>query len=285
MTLPEFLIIDDVPRPTTNSLGRPIHATEEGIRNFWAWFGNSTCIDDGGRPLVSFHGSNAHAYNPGEQIEAFITRPESGRGAAFFSSTPEVAAQYGESQYAVYLRLRTPLIVHGEGRSWVSLDERCTISGANTPALQAHVASNAKEIDDILSELADLTGEEDGQPTTPRLATSALLDGSTLGNLPSLSGDVETDVLAKLARSWGFDGVIFRDIIDAPTHDRTLYTPVVATTYAVFNANDIKSATHNHGRFDPSGVSITDQPDTFVTPPHSPEAKASATPTSFDPSF
>jgi ADP-Ribosyltransferase in polyvalent proteins len=45
-------------KPTTNSLGNPIHKTTEGIANFWAWFGDSKIVDEQGRPLVAYHGTN-----------------------------------------------------------------------------------------------------------------------------------------------------------------------------------------------------------------------------------
>ena len=44
-------------KPSTNSLGKPIHDTEEGIANFWNWFGSSVTVDASGRPIVFFHGN------------------------------------------------------------------------------------------------------------------------------------------------------------------------------------------------------------------------------------
>lgn len=57
--LPNTINIDGVERPTTNSDGKPIHPTEEGIRNFWEWFGDSEVVDGEGRPLVVYHGTTA----------------------------------------------------------------------------------------------------------------------------------------------------------------------------------------------------------------------------------
>jgi len=53
--LPDTIEIDGKQRPTTNSNGQPIAQTEEGVRNFWAWFGDSKVVDDQGRPLVVYH--------------------------------------------------------------------------------------------------------------------------------------------------------------------------------------------------------------------------------------
>lgn len=39
-----------------NSEGRPIHPTNEGIKNFHRWFGNSQAVDEHGRPQVMYRG-------------------------------------------------------------------------------------------------------------------------------------------------------------------------------------------------------------------------------------
>lgn len=44
--------INGIDRPTTNSEGRAIHPTQEGISNFWKWFGDSKVVDEEGRPYV-----------------------------------------------------------------------------------------------------------------------------------------------------------------------------------------------------------------------------------------
>ena len=49
--------VNGVERSRTNSLGKPIHATDEGIINFHKWFGDSKAVDESGRPLVLYHGS------------------------------------------------------------------------------------------------------------------------------------------------------------------------------------------------------------------------------------
>lgn len=52
----DTITVDGVERPTLNSEGNPIHSTEEGVRNFWRWFGDSEIVDDDGRPLVVYRG-------------------------------------------------------------------------------------------------------------------------------------------------------------------------------------------------------------------------------------
>ena len=53
--LPDTITIDGVERPTTNSNGKPIHPTEDGVRKFWEWFGDGAFVDEAGRPIVFFH--------------------------------------------------------------------------------------------------------------------------------------------------------------------------------------------------------------------------------------
>jgi hypothetical protein len=55
-------------KPTRNSLGKLIHPTEEGIRNFWKWFGNSKVVDAQGRPLVVYHGTNVRPTRDGAMM-------------------------------------------------------------------------------------------------------------------------------------------------------------------------------------------------------------------------
>jgi len=55
--LPDTIDIDGTARPTRNSAGQPIAGTEEGVRAFWVWFGDSKVVDAQGRPLVVYHGT------------------------------------------------------------------------------------------------------------------------------------------------------------------------------------------------------------------------------------
>jgi len=49
--------VDGVMKHRNNSEGRPIHPTNEGIRNFHRWFGDSKAVDQHGRPQVTYHGT------------------------------------------------------------------------------------------------------------------------------------------------------------------------------------------------------------------------------------
>jgi hypothetical protein len=57
MKFRQFYLTEE-PLITENSLGNPIHSTEEGIRNFWKWFSGSVMVDAKGRPKIYYHGNN-----------------------------------------------------------------------------------------------------------------------------------------------------------------------------------------------------------------------------------
>lgn len=75
--------IDGEQKHRTNSEGRPLHHTDEGIKNFHKWFGNSSSTDQHGRPQVHYHGT-------GSDIEQFNDKP------IWLSKTPELATGYAE---------------------------------------------------------------------------------------------------------------------------------------------------------------------------------------------
>ena len=130
--LPATIEIDGVDRPTTNSNGKPLAATEEGVKNFWRWFGDSKVVDANGKPMVVYHGTTYR------EITEFL--PEGGnkedgkkvldlfrnakandsrfgymmfRSGTFFSSMPKYAENYtGENtgvMYPAYIKAENPI--------------------------------------------------------------------------------------------------------------------------------------------------------------------------------
>jgi hypothetical protein len=76
--------VDGTVRPALNSEYRPLHWSEEGIRNFWRWFGNSEAVDSEGRPLVVYHGTQ-------QNIDTF-------RIPAWFTTDPVEASGYAQGR-------------------------------------------------------------------------------------------------------------------------------------------------------------------------------------------
>lgn len=76
--------VDGEDRPTRTSKGTLIYPTEEGVKNFWRWFGNSVFVDEDGRPLVMYHGTAA-------DIEEFIPKQAN---AIFITPQVEFSAEF-----------------------------------------------------------------------------------------------------------------------------------------------------------------------------------------------
>jgi hypothetical protein len=81
--LPDTIDVDGVQRSAKNNEGNDIFPTEEGIRNFWRWFGDSDTVDEQGRPIVYYHGTKF----PG-QIDEF----KSYTGMYWASPSPDFAS-------------------------------------------------------------------------------------------------------------------------------------------------------------------------------------------------
>jgi hypothetical protein len=142
------------------------------------------------------------------------------------------------------------LVVFGDGKSWTSLDHTTKIGGRVTDELRAHHRKWARDVDDIFRQLGELDGDPSPtQPTQSRIPDDVgELEQFRLGIIPGVNESllgVETDTIVKQARRMGYDGVIFREINDSPTHDRHLYKNTSTDVYAVFQPGQIKTVDNN----------------------------------------
>lgn len=130
--IPDFITINGIARPTTNSQGLFISTTIKGIRNFYTWFGKSVVMDDYDRPLVMYHGTKANKA-PKQMIASVDRKPMKNKvttyidpffgtkvkqhsmtggvgyskdqAGIFFTSIKNYAANYGNVD-AYYLRIK-----------------------------------------------------------------------------------------------------------------------------------------------------------------------------------
>ncbi len=141
---------------------------------FRRWFGDSQVVDAEGRPLVVYHGS------PHSDIEAFEPPRHRRRVTGFFfTSSEEVAGEYGTSVYPVYLYANNPLVVDAKGADWSEIPQRAVLGGWDE--------ENVEAARDILS-------DDDG-------------------------GYTSTDRIAELAEHFGFDGAVIKNVIDSSSGD------------------------------------------------------------------
>ena len=130
-SLPATLNIDGKDRPTTNSKGQHIHPTEEGVRNFYRWFGDSRVVDEQGRPLVVYHGT-AYSFDEFDPGMAGATYGADDEGIFFTTDTEEADVvsidarnddnedQSGSNVMPVFLSIKNPLTVSFDEFSWQS---------------------------------------------------------------------------------------------------------------------------------------------------------------------
>lgn len=228
-SVPDTITVSGKERSTRNSDGNLIHPTEEGIKNFWEWFGDSKIVDDQGRPRVVYHGSPNdfnvfHFENMGEQGTS------EGQGL-YFTSNKDIATGYskGGKLFEVYLRLNKPYS-----------DKDRTI---NKSQLQKILNDLYKKDSDALSNYGDVDYE--GLSNVLREATAienyAESDADMIGSL--INGGIAPieDVFDSVTKITGKDGIITEWL--AP--DKGSNVEVIVIT----NPNQIKSATDNTGKF------------------------------------
>ncbi len=189
-------------RPFHNSLGKPIHASMEGIANFWKWFGNAKTVDVQGRPLVGFHGTVKEFDRPVD-IPAFDpkmigTRWSSDDVGFFFSTFYGIANDYAKSDndyrnpgsgegtvYPVYIRCKNPLVIDDpflqkEGMSPIGVDEDSVTFWDNYQDLILNEFLKPSH-DGVL--LVDRTFQPLGQPTQTIVAFHPDQIKSAIGNV------------------------------------------------------------------------------------------------------
>src|SRR5690606_11644622 len=97
---------------------RPTYAADiTQTPEFRRWFGNSKVVDDRGRPLVVYHGTQGDfdAFDPG-RVGSFTRAIDTRQGTAFFfTDLPSFASEFAfaGSVMPVYLSLQNPLVVRG----------------------------------------------------------------------------------------------------------------------------------------------------------------------------
>lgn len=98
--------VDGIMKHRHNSLGQPIHHTDEGIRNFHRWFGDSKTVDAHGRPLVVYHGTGA-------SIHEFSNRNNRLSWASEQSDLANRYAEVGENPHLlpVFTTIKNPVHV------------------------------------------------------------------------------------------------------------------------------------------------------------------------------
>jgi hypothetical protein len=96
--------VDGVQKHRHNSEGKPIHHTDEGIKNFHRWFAASKTVDKHGRPQVHYHGTHS-------DIKSFSTNADLGH--TIFASPDHNEANLfayakGANVHKIYVKSENP---------------------------------------------------------------------------------------------------------------------------------------------------------------------------------
>lgn len=127
----------------TDSTGRQISSTKQGLANFWKWFGGSDAVDADGRPLVLYHSTNSDvgAFETGRPTSnnyGFLGNVDTTRAGIFLSPDREFSQEYlrsgpGQNVMPTYAKIENPLDL----RSGLSETDEAALSeaGVNTRAI------------------------------------------------------------------------------------------------------------------------------------------------------
>jgi hypothetical protein len=218
--LPATLTINGKQRPTTNSKGQPIATTEQGIRNFYKWFGNSKVVDEKGRPLVVYRGHEAS----NNVADTKLTTPT-------FTTNEDVAIEYA-SEYedgivtSSYLSIKN-MLVFGEDDGVITIKN---LKDLLPDALFNKIANLCSWSDD--GDYVDYTEAPD----------NAYTETFYIADNPDF---------IDWAKSKGFDGQSYKGIFTGDVENADFSIEI-----RPFFPTQIKSATGNDGSFDADDVSI-----------------------------
>jgi hypothetical protein len=250
--------------------GEPTNLTERQwiqVRTpeFKAWFGDwendpenaSKVVDENGEPKVVWHGTRDAGF---DVFDTFGMGKTAGTGA-WFAGTKQTASTYsgtrdemevldedgelvveeGYANYPVFLNIRNPYSYPAGGRNWDSIGE---------------VSIYDMEAEEYIYNYPD------GIPFDfPYEDAAWMYVEDELGDPDHVRYEVHwsedtTDSVTREVRSGymgdEFDGVIIEDVQDSGGHGDSWPD----TDYIVFDPEQIKSATHNVGTFDPRHESI-----------------------------
>lgn len=129
----ETINIDGKERSVYNSNGERIAKSEQALRNFYKWFGDSKVVDEQGRPLVVYHGTDAE-FDTFDMSKGRSTMDIQG---AFFSPWELDSKGYGSNVRAFYIKLEKPA---NEGVAYKELNKHKGQTGAGTMARESLVS-------------------------------------------------------------------------------------------------------------------------------------------------
>jgi hypothetical protein len=220
--------VDGEKKHRNNSEGKPIHHTDEGIRNFHKWFGDSKAVDKHGRPQVHYHGTGA-------DINKFSDVP------IWLSKSPHLANAYAGHRGA-YNKKASPNVIplYAKTKSHFDADKLPNSVTVNRFYSELHNQSNKPEHTEELNAHRISTiqaGKEEG--SGPQYSKKDFWHRSS-----ELFGSKGHDAINKSLHLAGFDSISHTESGD--------------DTIGLLHPSQVKSAVGNSGEFSSGSHKITE---------------------------
>ena len=234
----ETITINGQEKTVYNSDGARIAKSKEALENFYKWFGDSKVIDEQGRPLVVYHGTNA-------EFDTFKGTKilNSSEGVGFnFAVKKDIAEGFGKVM-PVYLKLENPVYAYSN-IDLVSDTYEDDFEIENQEAIRNAVYKVKENLEqkgytfynEVDSDMLDTYAE--------RSQAQEVLDGLLdLGSYIQEDYDAETlynDIRQAEIDAFGIDGYVTNN-----------YGATGGKVYIAFESNQIKS-TSNRGTYSES---------------------------------
>lgn len=219
---------------------------------FRRWFAGSKVVDADGNPLVVYHGTNQAFSGFDRSKLGNMTRAVSA-SEFFFTDNPAEASDYADAA-------AQRVIFNQDAHDREVARLRALAAAAERRRDFDEYERISSEADDL--EIQAVRAEPQGANVMPcylRIVNplDTQHDGAGIN-----TGEVRD--LIQQAHAEGHDGLIMRNVRDSPTDATT------GTHYAVFSADQIKSATGNSGAFDPGSHDIGEASLVAFSPAHTP---------------
>lgn len=189
--------------------------------NFRRWFGDSVVVDSHGQPLVVYHGTNAKFTTFDLARKGGNTGWDNTRLGFFFTADRNLAEQFARD------------------------------TSGGTEIMEVYVSIKkplrltTTEIFTNVGQAATLHEIFSGERISPEEALDSINEEIGLGEFGEIMEAITTPAAQAIMERDGFDGVISEF---GGGH----------LEYVAFRPEQIKSATHNSGEFDPNNPDITD---------------------------
>lgn len=216
----DTIVVDGKERTVYNSEGNRIATTKEALTNFWRWFGDSKVVDDQGRPLVVYHGSETEGIEEFDNTKNTTKQRQIGAEEGYFFTDSKKVAE----------RFRTAEQRKAEAKYY---REGTTVEHVEEPVFdkQGREVGTTHYAKTTLPEYKDFGL----YPMYLRMENISEYDGEIIG-----TGE-DRQTMLRSAKANGKDGVI---IYNADTGAG------IANEYIVFDNTNIKSP-KNEGTFSP----------------------------------